>query len=233
MKRFYTQVSVTPEGGIALDGRPVRTPGRAPLIAPTPALAEAIAEEWRAQGDTIDPRSMRFTGLANAAIDRVAPDAAAFAMGLAVYGESDLLCYRAEGPRELVARQSEAWDPLLDWAARRYDIGFTVTAGVIHAAQPPATVERLASATAARGAFELAAFSPLVTISGSLVVALAVAENAVAPEDAWTSITVDERWQAEKWGADALAVQALEARRTEFLDAARFLELVNHPAPDA
>lgn len=227
MKRFYKTAEATAEGGIVLDGRPVRTPGRAALIAPTAALAEAIAVEWNAQSGTIDPRSMRFTGLANAAIDRVAPDPAAFAAGLAVYGESDLLCYRAEGPQALVDRQREAWDALLDWAAKRYDIAFQVTVGVIHAAQPPATIERLAAATAARDAFALAGLSPLVTISGSLVVALAITEGAVTAEDAWTAVTVDERWQAEQWGEDALATQALEARRAEFLDAARFLRLLS------
>jgi chaperone required for assembly of F1-ATPase len=226
MKRFYKAVSATPDGGIALDGRPVRTPGRAPLIAPTTALAEAIAHEWAEQGDQIDPRTMRFTGLSNAAIDRVAADPEAFARGLSVYGESDLLCYRADGPETLVHRQAEAWDPLLAWAATRYDVAFTVTTGIVHRPQPEATLDRLSAATAARDPFALAGLSPLVTISGSLVTALAVAEEAVAPDQAWSAITVDESWQAERWGEDALAAQALEARRVDFIAAASFLSLL-------
>lgn len=226
MKRFYTAVSVMPDGGVALDGRPVRTPARAPLRAPTMALAETIAQEWAEQGDLIDPRAMRFTGLTNAAIDRVAPDPGAFAAGLAVYGESDLLCYRAESPETLVRRQAEAWDPLLAWAATRYDVAFTVTAGIVHRPQPAATLDRLSAATAARDSFALAGLSPLVTISGSLVAALAVAEAAVAPDPAWAAVTVDESWQAERWGEDALAAQALEARRADFMAAAAFLALL-------
>jgi len=230
MKRFYRIVTVTPDSGIALDGRPVRTPGRVPLVAPTAALADAIAAEWDAQGDEIDPRSMRFTGLANAAIDRVAPDAAGFASGLATYGESDLLCYRADHPAALAALQARAWDPLLDWATRRYDVAFAVTAGVVHVAQPTATIERLAAATAAHDAFALAGLSPLVTISGSLVAALAIADRAIDGASIWQAVTVDERWQAEKWGEDALAMAAQEARRVEFLDAARFLALASQAA---
>ncbi len=226
MRRFYKMVTVTPERGIALDGRPVRTPGRAPLLAPTENLANAIAAEWTAQGEQIDPRAMRFTGLANAAIDRVGPDPESFARGLSVYGESDLLCYRAENPDTLVRRQAEAWDPLLDWAARRYDVTFSVTAGIVHVPQPQATLDRLTAVTAARDPFTLAALSPLVSISGSLVAALAVAEDAIAPETVWTAVIVDERWQAERWGEDALAAEALAGRRTDFLAAADFLALL-------
>lgn len=228
MKRFYTTASVIEdqEGyGIALDGRPVRTPGRAPLIVPTQALAEAIAGEWNAQGETIDPRSMMLTGLANAAIDRVAADPVAFSVDLAAYGESDLTCYRADSPAPLVARQAAAWDPLLHWAQSRFDIAFVTVTGVMHRPQHPLTVERLANATAARDPFALAALSPLVTISGSLVAALALAESAFEPEAIWDAVTVDERWQAEQWGEDALEQQAQAARRADFLAAARFLAL--------
>lgn len=229
MKRFYKEAAIaeTPEGlGITLDGRPVRTPGRAPLTLPTRALADAIVTEWAGQGEQIDPRSMVLTGLANAAIDRVAPDPASFAAGLAAYGESDLLCYRADGPAPLVQRQADAWDPLLDWAAKRHDIAFVTVAGIMHAPQHALTIERLAAATAARDTFALAGLSPLVTISGSLVAALALAEGAFDAEAVWTAVTVDERWQAEQWGEDALAQQAEAARRRDFLTAARFLELL-------
>jgi chaperone required for assembly of F1-ATPase len=229
VKRFYDKAAAAPAaGGVALflDARPVKTPARAALEVPTDALAEAIADEWNAQGETVEPRTMPLTGLANAAIDRVAPEPAAFAAVLARYGESDLLCYRAGGPRPLVERQAAAWDPLLAWARRRYDVDFAVTAGIVHRPQPPATVERLAAAVAARDAFRLAALSPLVTISGSLVIALALAEGEVGLDQAWAAATVDEAWQAEQWGEDPLAVEALENRRREFDAAYRFLTLL-------
>ncbi|MBR0552265.1 ATP12 family chaperone protein [Stakelama marina] len=229
MKRFWKEVAVRPEAGghgIALDGRPVRTPGRTPLAVPSPALADAIAEEWRAVDESIDPRAMPLTGLANAAIDRVAPDPAGFAAGLAQYGESDLLYYRADGPTELVARQAAAWDPVLDWARQRYDIHFELATGVIHVAQPEATTRRLAEAVASCDAFSLAPLSPIVSITGSLILPLALTEGAATPDQVWTAAHIDEDWQAEQWGEDALAKAATNARRAEFDAAARFLQLV-------
>jgi chaperone required for assembly of F1-ATPase len=169
---------------------------------------------------------MPLTGLANAAIDRVAPDRDTFAAGLAQYGESDLLCYRAEGPAPLVARQAEHWDPVLGWARRRYDVELKVTQGVMHQPQPEATVARLARAVAARPPFELAGLSPLVTVSGSLIIALALAEGELGVEQAWAAATVDDQWQAEKWGEDAEAVHALANRRRDFEAGARFLNLL-------
>jgi chaperone required for assembly of F1-ATPase len=229
MKRFYSQVAALPvEGGfeIALDGKPVRTPGRAPLVVPTHPLGDAIADEWNAQADKIDPRSMPLTGLANAAVDRIAPDKAAFAQGLAIYGESDLLCYRAEGPGPLVCRQSELWDSILDWAGRRYDIGFEIVSGIIHRKQPAATTNRLRQAVESLSPFELAGLSPLVTVSGSLLIALAVAERAIGVGQAWDSATVDEQWQIEHWGEDEEAAKALRNRRSDFDSGARFLALL-------
>lgn len=222
MKRFWTAVTI--EGGeIRLDGRPVRTPGRVPLVLPTDALATLVAEEWRSVSETVDPRAMPLTGLANAAIDRVAPDPAGFAAGLARYGESDLLCYRAESPPELVERQAAAWDPPLAWARARYDVRFEVATGVMHRPQPAATITRLGEAVAAKNAWTLAALSPVVTITGSLVLALVLAERAMDADAVWTAAQVDETWQAEQWGEDALAVAATEARRREFDAAAAFL----------
>ena len=212
---------------IELDARPIKTPVRATLAVPTRKLAEAVAAEWQEQGETIDPRSMPLTGLANAAIDRVAPDPAAFAAGLAQFGESDLLCYRAEGPAPLVARQADHWDPVLAWARRRYDVELKVTVGVIHQKQPEATVARLARAVAARSPFELAGLSPLVTVSGSLIIALALAEGELDVEQAWAAAIVDDQWQAEKWGEDAEAVHALANRRQDFAAGARLLELLD------
>jgi len=230
VKRFWNDVSVEQEGegwGVRLDGRPVKTPARAALAVPTQALAEAIADEWRDVRETIDPRGMPLTGLANAAIDRVAPDLQAFAKGLANHAEADLACYRAEGPRGLVERQEGAWDALLGWARRRYDVDFVTTAGLMHVAQPAPTVEQLSHAVASLDAFRLAGLSPLVTVGGSLVAALALLEKAITPEAAWEAVTIDDRWQLEQWGADAEAEAALDNRRRDFLAAARFLELLS------
>lgn len=226
VRRFYKLAEVGEDNHILLDGRPVKTPSRRGLALPNALLAEAVAEEWNAQGTTIDPRAMPLTGLANAALDRVAPDPAAFAAGLAAYGQSDLLCYRAEGPAPLAARQSELWDPILAWAQQRYDAVFELTQGVLHMPQPPETVARLGAAVAARDQFQLAGLSPLVTVSGSLLIALALAEGAIGLEPAWAAATLDERWQAEHWGEDEEAAAALAARRRDFEAAARFLALL-------
>jgi len=229
VKRFWTTATVVSSDGrhaIELDGRPVRTPGRALLAVDSFAIANAIAAEWNAVGDTIDARAMPMTGLTNAAIDRVAPDAAGFALGLARYGESDLLCYRADSPAALVNRQQALWDPPLDWARARYDVHFEIVAGIIHTPQPPATLARLGDAIAARSAFELAALSPIVTITGSLVLALALVERAMTPDDVWRASQLDEDWQIEQWGEDDIATRAREDRRTAFDAAADFLALL-------
>lgn len=230
MKRFWKEAAaVASEGGwaVELDGKPLRTPARKPLIVPAEALALGIAQEWNGAGETIDPRQMPLTGLANAAIDLVEADPQAFAAGLAKYGEGDLACYRAETPRELVERQEKSWDELLGWARRRFDVDFCTTSGIVHVQQPEATVRRLAHAVGSLDPFRLAGLSPLVTIGGSLVAALAVAESQLSPQQAWDAVTIDEQWQAEQWGADAAAEAALEARRNDFFAAAKFLELLN------
>ena len=229
MKRFWSSAeAVTVEGGwgVRLDERPLRTPGRSALVVPTEPLAQAVAKEWAEAGETVDPRAMPLIGLANAAIDRVAGDRAAFAAGLARYAEADLACYRAEGPQTLAERQRESWDSLLGWARRRFDVDFAVTTGIVHVAQPRPTVERLAHEVAALDSFRLAGLSPLVTIGGSLVAALAVLEGALTAEDAWQAVSIDERWQIEKWGSDSEAEAAMANRRRDFLAAAQFLELL-------
>jgi chaperone required for assembly of F1-ATPase len=220
---------VEADGGysVELDSRPVKTPARAELTVPTSALAEAIAAEWNEAPEEVDPRAMPVTGLANAAIDRVVPDKDAFAAGLSRYGESDLTCYRAEGPETLVKRQAESWDALLGWARRRYDVDFATCSGVMHVAQPEETVRKLGHAVTALDAFHLAGLSPLVTIGGSLVAGLAVLEKMMPATEAWEGVSLDDRWQMEQWGADAEAEAALDARRRDFLTAARFLELLD------
>lgn len=225
VKRFWKDVTVSPEGGILLDARPVRTPGRLPLIVPDAALAAAIAQEWRDVGETVDPRAMPLTGLANAAIERVAADPAAFAGGLAVYGGSDLLCYRGEGP--LADRQAAAWEPVLAWACERFDVTFVVTDGVMPVEQPPRTLARLREAVVALSPWILAPLSPIVGLTGSLLLGLALVEGAIDADSAWVAAHVDEDWQAEQWGEDALAAETRAARSAEYRAAVRFLELVS------
>jgi chaperone required for assembly of F1-ATPase len=227
MKRFYTSVSVTADGGIALDNRIVKTPAKVPLLLPNAALAEAVADEWRAQEDVVNPHLMPFTGLANAAIDRVAPDMSAFALGLAAYAESELLCYRAAEPPALVARQDAVWNPVLDWARGRFDISFTLVTGIMHQAQPEETLSRLRQALATYDAWALAPLNPIITISGSLVLALAVAEGHMAPDAAFDAAHLDELWQAEQWGEDDFALEARALHRRDFLSACHFLNLLD------
>jgi len=229
VKRFWTTAEAVelPGGwGITLDGRPLKTPARAELLLPTGALAEAVRAEWAGASETIDPRAMPLTGLANAAIDHVARDPAAFAASLARYAEADLFCYRTSSPAKLVARQAAAWDPLLGWARRRYDVDFVVTSGIIHSVQPPATVARLSHAVSVLDTFHLAALSPLVTIGGSLVAALALLEGALDEDVAWDAVSLDEQWQIEQWGFDDEAVASLANRRADFEAGARFLALL-------
>ncbi|MGB3721853.1 MAG: ATP12 family protein [Pacificimonas sp.] len=228
MKRFYRAAKrvETNEGWrIELDGRGLNTPKRRSLVLPTETMADAIREEWEAQGDIIDPVSMPVTGLANAAIDHVAPDRAAFQKRIAAYGESDLLCYRADAPAPLVERQCAAWDPLLSWAAKRYDIGFTLAEGITHRPQAEMTLQRLSAALDAYDDFALAAAQPLTTISGSLVITLALIEGEIDADTAWISGELDELYQAETWGEDAEATAIREHRRAAFDAAARFLTL--------
>ncbi|WP_298673294.1 ATP12 family chaperone protein [uncultured Sphingomonas sp.] len=227
MKRFWKEVALDADRVVTLDGRPVRTPGRAPLALPSAALAEAVAHEWRAVGETVDPRAMPLTGLANAAIDRIAPEPSPFITDIARYAETDLLCYRADSPAELVARQEAAWEPLLDWARRRYDIHFATTAGVMHIAQPEATLTRLAEAVAACDPFTLAALQAIVSATGSLIGSLALADGAIEAEALWRAAQIDEDWQAEQWGEDELATRARDAKRASYDAAVRFLAAIS------
>lgn len=229
MKRFYKQVAIrTSDGGwdILLDDRPVKTPGRNALALPGEALAARIADEWREQGEDIDPIKMRFTGMANAAIDRIAPDPASYIADIARYAETDLLCYRALEPPPLVARQVAAWNPLLDWAEQRYDVQFEITQGVVPVTQPEETRSRLHDAVAQYSAFQLAPLSILTTIGGSLVTSLAMAEGYKDAATLWPVVTLDELWQEEMWGTDSDAQAARAYHEQEWMDAAAFLELV-------
>jgi len=229
MKRFWKDVAVVPEGGgwgIALDGRPVRTPQRAPLAVASTALAEAIAAEWRAVGETIDPAAMPMTGLSNAAIDIAAPDLSAFAAPVAAYAASELFCYREDRDAMLLAEQAALWNPLLAWAEARYGVEFAITQGILPVDQPPATVAALRGAVLALDAWRLTALTPLVTIGGSLVAGLALVEAAHDADALWQAVSLDELYQERRWGADALAIAARETKRADWDNAARFLNLI-------
>ena len=235
-KRFWKRASATQvEGGhaVTLDSRPVRTPAKAPLVVPTRALAEAIAAEWQAQGEAIDPRTMPLTRAANAAIDKVAAQFDEVAGLIAAYGASDLLCYRAEAPEALIRRQAEAWDPWLDWAAADLGARLGVTRGIVAIEQPKPSLARLTAAVRAGTAFELTALHDLVALSGSLVLGLAVARGALDPGRAWGISRIDETWQIEQWGEDEEAAEVAALKRAEFLQAHRFLVLARAAqAPD-
>ena len=225
-KVFWQAVTVAPgEGGFAvlLDGRPLRTPAKAPLVLPSEALAGLVAEEWRAQEGSIRPETMPATRRANAAIGKVRGQKHEVAALVAAYGETDLLCYRASAPEALRARQDAAWNPLLDWATDRYGIAWRVTEGVMPAPQPEKTLVALQAQVQAFTSFELTAFHDLVALSGSLVIGLAAAEKARPIEVLWQAARIDEDWQAEQWGFDDEAAQAAAFKHRDFLEAADFL----------
>lgn len=229
MKRFWKQAeAVAQDGGwgIALDGRPVRTPARAPLVVESEALARAIVAEWDAQGEDIDPASMPLTGIANAAIDLASPDPAAFAEPIAAYAESDLFCYRDDRDPALQGEQTAAWNPLLAWAEQRHGVEFTLAHGVLPVDQPEATVAALRGAVLAQDAFRLAALTPIVTIGGSLVAGLALADNAFTANQLWDAVSLDELYQERRWGADSEAQKARARREADWHHAARFLGLL-------
>ncbi|WP_127109202.1 ATP12 family chaperone protein [Pararhodobacter zhoushanensis] len=227
-KRFWKDATVVEAPGgftVLLDGRGVKTPGKAPLVVPTRGFADEIAAEWAAQGDKIDPDTMPATRAANAAIDKVSRQFDEVAELLTAYGETDLLCYRATDPAALIARQAAAWDPLLEWSSDRFGVQWRVTSGVMPTEQPAETLAKLTAHVATLTPFQLTAFHDLVAMSGSLVIALAVTEQAAPVEELWRASRIDEDWQIEQWGEDEEA-QALAARRQDsFLAAARFFAL--------
>lgn len=229
MKRFWTVAEAVSEDGnwaIRLDGRAVRTPARVPLAVPGETLARAIVAEWDAQGEEIDPRTMPMTGFANATIDRVLPALGDFRGQIAAYAESDLLCYRADEPEALVERQEALWDPLLDWARAHFGVEFAVTVGILPVDQPARTLAGLRGAVEELDPWLLAGAATLTQIGGTLVGALALLAGAVESDALWIAVTLDEQWQTEQWGEDWEAAERLEIRRVEFLNAARWCELV-------
>ncbi|MFC3614591.1 ATP12 family chaperone protein [Lutimaribacter marinistellae] len=226
-KRFWNAATVQEgeEGfSVTLDGRPVRTPAKAELQLPTRAMAEAIAAEWDAQENVVDPLTMPFTRSANAAIDKVRTQHAEVADMLAGYGDSDLLCYRATYPDALVARQAAEWDPALDWAEAALGARLVPVAGVVHQPQDPGALERLKTLTHEMDAFRLAAFHDLVGLSGSLVLGFAAARDWRDAQEIWTLSRLDETWQEEQWGRDEDAHAQAERKKAEFMHAKRFYD---------
>lgn len=228
LKRFYETVSVvqTDSGfAVALDGRPVRTPAKSLLAVPTVGLAQAIAAEWEAQGDEVKPLAMLLTRLASTAIDKVTSERLRFVDELAGYAASDLLCYRAEHPPELVARQEAQWQPLLDWAEARYAVRLEVTQGVVPRPQPAAALAALRATVEVQDAMSLSALHSATTAAGSLVIGLALLDSRLNADEAFELAELDESFQIEQWGEDLEAARRREAIRAEFHAVADFIVL--------
>jgi chaperone required for assembly of F1-ATPase len=229
MKRVYKKVTAGPvEGGwgVALDGRPMRTPGKNPLVLPTEALAAAVAAEWDAQHDEIRPAAMPLTRLAATAIDRTAPLRRQVIEEVANYAGTDLVCYRADHPPALAARQQAAWQPLIDWTTSRYDAALAVTSGVIPTRQSPGALKAFAAAVAAQDDFRLTGLHALTASCGSLVIALAVLEGRLGADEAFAASQLDEMFQIEAWGEDAEAAARRKALAADIAAASRFIQLL-------
>lgn len=225
-KRFYEDaaaVAVAEGFAIELDGRPVRTPMGKPLVLPARSLAEAIAAEWRDQGDAIDPHSMPLSGLANTAIDRVGQDRQTVLDSVLSFAETDLLCYRAEQPNDLVSRQAAGWQPLLDWAGESFGAQLRVTTGVLPVDQPAEALRALTEKLYGLDDMELTAVASLAAACGSLILALAVAEERIDHEQAFHLSQLDETYQNERWGLDSEAEDRQRRLRRDLASAALFL----------
>ena len=226
-KRFWkeaTTVATDTGWTVQLDGRSIKTPAKAALTLPTRSMADAIAAEWQAQDEVVNPMSMPFTRSANAAIDKVAVQHGEVADMLAAYGDADLLCYRADTPEELVKRQADTWDPYLDWAAKTLGARLSPRTGVIHESQDAAALQSLSGRVHALNEFELAAFHDLVSLSGSLILGFAAAQDLHAAPIIWAASRVDETWQEEQWGDDEEATEVAEIKKASFLHAKSFFD---------
>lgn len=236
-KRFYETARAaaheSPSGGagyrILLDGRPVKTPAKAEMVLPGQALADAIAAEWNAQGEDVDPRAMVLTGLVWTAIDLVEAKRDQVIEEIAAYGAHDLLCYRAESPDELIERQAALWQPLLDWAALTFDARLDVTSGIAPIAQPPAALAALRQAVAARDDLALTALGAAVSAAGSLIIGLALDTERIDATGAFDAAQIDESYQIERWGDDREALRRRDAIRSDLDSAARLMGLTRSP----
>lgn len=227
-KRFWKMAGAveTDDGfAIELDGRRVKTPAKAALVVPTGEMAQAIADEWAAQEDVVNPLTMPVTRSANAAIDKVRQQHSEVAQMLADYGDADLLCYRADKPAALVARQAEKWNPALDWAEQELGVRLVVHTGVLHQPQEAVVLARLLAQVQSHSEFQMAAFHDLVSLSGSLVLGFAATRNWRATDEIWTLSRLDDLWQQDQWGKDEDAAKTAELKRTAFLHAKRFFDM--------
>jgi chaperone required for assembly of F1-ATPase len=228
-KRFYRAVSVDgtpPAVRVLLDGKPVRTPAKRELALPSRALAEAVAAEWEAQGERINPAAMPLTRLVNSALDGVSGREAEVRAEIAKYAASDLLCYRAEAPAELVRRQGEAWDPVLAWARAELDAHLATGRGIAPVSQSQAAIAAVEGALAGSDPLALAAHHVITTLTGSAVLALAHARGRLTTEEAWGAAHIDEDWQISQWGEDAEAKARRDRRWAEMQAASRLLGLI-------
>ncbi|QDY69860.1 ATP12 family chaperone protein [Qingshengfaniella alkalisoli] len=228
-KRFWTDTKVVEATGgyeVQLDGRSLKTPAKSALILPNLQVAELLRDEWEAQQEVVDPETMPATRMANSAIDKVAPQQREVAELIAAYGESDLLCYRATTPQELIERQAQAWDPILGWAAVKLGAQLETAAGVMFVPQPVDSVAALTRRVHRFNHWQLAAFHDLVALSGSLVIGFAAAARHLPLDHLWGVSRIDETWQQEQWGVDEEAAQAAETKRDAFLRAGHFLSLL-------
>ncbi|MDX2259462.1 MAG: ATP12 family protein [Hyphomicrobiaceae bacterium] len=233
-KRFYTSVAVAPAASrgdapswrVHLDGRPVRTPGKRILALPARPLAEAIAAEWAQQGAVLDPTTMPLTRLSNTILDGIAESEEAIRADIAAFAMSDLVCYRADGPEELARRQAESWDPIVRWAETRLAAPLVLAAGLMPVAQSEGVREGMLAALSPLDAFRLAPLHVMTTLTGSALVALAVAEAVLDADAAWAAAHVDEVFQESQWGTDTEASTRRARRRAEMVAAARMLDLL-------
>jgi chaperone required for assembly of F1-ATPase len=230
-KRFYkTAEQAAGEGGfvVLLDGKAAKTPGRAPLVLPTEGLASLVAAEFAAQGETIDPSTMPLMRLSNTVVDGVRHQPDAVVEEILRYAASDLLCYRSEGPEGLVARQNEAWDPVLDWVRAETGARFMLAEGIVHVAQPPGTLTVLSAYLAGRSEpFRLAALHVMTTLTGSALLALAVEGGLLTAAEAWAAAHVDEDWNIAHWGEDAEAATRRALRWRDMQAAAATLDALD------
>ena len=228
--RFFKNASASESSGgfaVLLDARAVRTPARKLLAAPSLPIAQAIAAEWNAQEKVVDPATMPLTRLANSIIDGVAPSPGPVADEVAKYLGADLLFYRASEPEGLVALQRRHWDPVLAWVGDALGARFAIAEGVMHVAQPAHAIAaarpKISGTDDPAGHWRLGALSVATTITGSALLALALAERQLSPDDVWTAAHVDEDWNMQFWGRDELALQRRDYRRREFDAAAAIL----------
>jgi chaperone required for assembly of F1-ATPase len=227
-RRFYarSQVGEAPEGfTVLLDGKPVRTPARRALAAPSLRLTQALAAEWEAQRELIDPAKMPLTRLANAIIDGVAETREQVAAEIEKYLAADLILYRAEGPEGLRARQEQHWNPVLEWARAALGAGFVPVAGVVHGPQPAAALAAARKAIP-QDAWRLGAVHSITTLTGSGLIALALLHGVLSVEAAWAAAHVDEDFQMEQWGRDELALERRAFHFAELQAAATVLALL-------